>query len=33
MIDHFFLTVSNFDRSIDFYTRALAPLGISQRVD
>jgi catechol 2,3-dioxygenase-like lactoylglutathione lyase family enzyme len=33
MIDHVFLTVSDLDRSIEFYTRALAPLGITERVD
>jgi len=27
MIDHLTLTVSDLDRAIDFYTRALAPLG------
>ena len=27
MIDHVFLTVSDLSRSIDFYTRALAPPG------
>ena len=27
MIDHMTLTVSNLDRSIDFYNRALGPLG------
>jgi catechol 2,3-dioxygenase-like lactoylglutathione lyase family enzyme len=33
MLDHVFLTVSDLDRSIAFYTAALAPLGITQRVD
>jgi catechol 2,3-dioxygenase-like lactoylglutathione lyase family enzyme len=33
MIDHVFLTVSDLDRSIDFYTKALAPLGIVKRFD
>lgn len=33
MIDHVFLTVSDLPRSIDFYTKALSPLGITQRVD
>ena len=33
MIDHIFLTVSDPDRSIDFYTKALAPLGIVERLD
>jgi catechol 2,3-dioxygenase-like lactoylglutathione lyase family enzyme len=33
MIDHVFLTVSDLDRSIDFYTKALAPLGIVERFD
>jgi catechol 2,3-dioxygenase-like lactoylglutathione lyase family enzyme len=33
MIDHIFLTVSNLDRSIDFYSKALAPLGIRERFD
>ncbi|TDD46205.1 VOC family protein [Kribbella antibiotica] len=33
MIDHVFLTVSDLDRSIAFYTAALAPLGITNRVD
>ena len=33
MIDHVFLTVSNLDRSIDFYTKALVPLGIVERFD
>jgi catechol 2,3-dioxygenase-like lactoylglutathione lyase family enzyme len=27
MIDHIGISVSNLDRSIDFYTKALAPLG------
>lgn len=33
MLDHVFLSVSNLDRSIAFYTAALTPLGITQRVD
>ena len=33
MLDHVFLSVSDLERSIAFYTRALAPLGISDRVD
>lgn len=33
MLDHVFISVSNIDRSIAFYTAALAPLGITQRVD
>lgn len=33
MLDHIFLTVSDLDRSIAFYTAALAPLGIVNRVD
>lgn len=33
MIDHVFLSVSDLDRSIKFYTAALAPLGLTQRVD
>jgi catechol 2,3-dioxygenase-like lactoylglutathione lyase family enzyme len=33
MLDHVFLTVSDVERSIAFYTSALAPLGISTRVD
>ncbi len=33
MIDHVFLTVSDLDRSIDFYTKALAPLGNVERFD
>ena len=33
MIDHVFLSVSDLDRSIAFYERALLPLGIAQRVD
>jgi len=33
MFDHIFLTVSNIDRSTSFYERALAPLGINQRLD
>jgi catechol 2,3-dioxygenase-like lactoylglutathione lyase family enzyme len=33
MIDHVFLTVSDLDRSIDFYAKALAPLGTVERFD
>jgi catechol 2,3-dioxygenase-like lactoylglutathione lyase family enzyme len=33
MLDHVFLTVSDVERSIAFYTAALAPLGITTRVD
>ena len=33
MLDHVFLSVSDIKRSIDFYTAALTPLGITARVD
>ena len=33
MLDNIFLSVSDLDRSIAFYTAALAPLGITTRVD
>ena len=33
MLDHIFLSVSDIDRSIAFYTAALTPLGITVRVD
>lgn len=33
MLDHVFLTVSDIDRAITFYTRTLAPLGIVDRHD
>lgn len=33
MLDHIFLSVSDVERSIAFYTTALAPLGITTRVD
>jgi hypothetical protein len=33
MLDHVFISVSDLGRSIDFYTAALAPLGITTRVD
>lgn len=33
MLDHIFLSVSDVERSIAFYTAALAPLGITKRVD
>jgi catechol 2,3-dioxygenase-like lactoylglutathione lyase family enzyme len=29
MIDHVILTVSNFERSVTFYSKALKPLGIT----
>jgi catechol 2,3-dioxygenase-like lactoylglutathione lyase family enzyme len=32
MLDHVFISVSDLDRSIAFYTKALAPLGITTRV-
>lgn len=32
MLDHIFLTVSNIDEAIAFYSHALAPLGISDRL-
>jgi hypothetical protein len=32
MLDHVFPSISNLDRSIAFYTAALTPLGITQRV-
>src|SRR3979490_2037376 len=33
MLDHVFLSVSDIERSIAFYGQALAPLGITDRVD
>lgn len=33
MLDHIFLSVADTDRSIRFYTQALAPLGIINRLD
>ncbi|MBI3346250.1 MAG: VOC family protein [Burkholderiales bacterium] len=33
MLDHVFLSVSDLDRAIAFYARALAPLGIVNRLD
>jgi catechol 2,3-dioxygenase-like lactoylglutathione lyase family enzyme len=33
MLDHIFLSVTDLERSIVFYTAALSPLGITQRVD
>ena len=33
MLDHVFISVSDIKRSIDFYTAALTPLGITARVD
>ena len=33
MLDHIFLSVSDVERSIAFYTAASAPLSITQRVD
>ena len=33
MLDHVFLTVSDIKRSTLFYEQALAPLGITERVD
>jgi catechol 2,3-dioxygenase-like lactoylglutathione lyase family enzyme len=33
MLDHVFLSVGDLERSIAFYTAALAPLGITTRVD
>jgi catechol 2,3-dioxygenase-like lactoylglutathione lyase family enzyme len=33
MLDHIFISVSDIERSISFYTAALTPLGITQRVD
>jgi catechol 2,3-dioxygenase-like lactoylglutathione lyase family enzyme len=33
MIDHIILTVSDFERSVAFYTKALKPLGITKTMD
>ena len=33
MLDHIFLSVSDVQRSVDFYTAALAPLGIAHQLD
>jgi catechol 2,3-dioxygenase-like lactoylglutathione lyase family enzyme len=33
VLDHIFLSVSDLDRSIAFYTAALEPLGITTRLD
>jgi len=33
MLDHVFISVSDIERSLAFYTAALAPLGITERVD
>lgn len=33
MLDHIFLSVSDTQRSVRFYTAALTPLGITQRHD
>ena len=33
MIDHVIITVSNFERSVAFYTNALKPLGITMAMD
>ena len=33
MLDHVFLSVSDIERLIAFYNQALAPLGITDRVD
>ena len=33
MLDHVFLSVSDLARSVDFYERALRPLGITHYVD
>lgn len=33
MLDHVFLTVTDIKRSVAFYEKALAPLGISERFD
>ncbi|RQO33535.1 extradiol dioxygenase [Herminiimonas sp. KBW02] len=33
MLDHVFLSVSDIDRSVAFYTTVLAPLGVTTRLD
>jgi catechol 2,3-dioxygenase-like lactoylglutathione lyase family enzyme len=33
MLDHVFISVTDLDRSIAFYTRSLTPLGITARLD
>jgi catechol 2,3-dioxygenase-like lactoylglutathione lyase family enzyme len=33
MIDHIILTVSDFDRSVAYYAKALKPLGITNFID
>ena len=33
MIDHIILTVSDFERSVAFYAKALKPLGITNFID
>jgi catechol 2,3-dioxygenase-like lactoylglutathione lyase family enzyme len=33
MLDHIFLSVSDLNRSVSFYTAALTPLGIANRLD
>jgi len=33
MLDHVILTVSDFERSIAFYTQALKPLGVTDLLD
>ena len=33
MIDHIILTVSDFERSVAFYAKALMPLGITNFID
>ncbi len=33
MIDHVILAVSDVERSVDFYTATLAPLGVTTHVD
>jgi catechol 2,3-dioxygenase-like lactoylglutathione lyase family enzyme len=33
LLDHIFLSVSDLERSIAFYTAALTPLGITKRLD
>lgn len=33
MLDHIFLSVSDIDRSVRFYSAALTPLGITARHD